>query len=275
MVKKIEVWRKNIRWESGKKEGYILPDLPITKVIIQGTETVDCTSTSTGENELSTIQMRINNKIFINLQGDHHDAEPATILDILEEFYKQKHRVSHPARQWVLEFPTPLPPKAKIELILGMADYGQVACGSDDAQPFDYTFDIILEFDEGYVGKHIIPYIASDKIDTVAQSGHIYKYIPPMPKPLRAIILGAETGDAFSDSSYDRITIKTPEKVFFSGSWAELKSVQEGRSKFAQGTGMYIIQFTGGIKVDANTLLLDIEKTTGSNEELHLLYICY
>lgn len=274
MVKKIEVWRKNIRWESGKKEGFLLPNLPITKIIIQGTETTDCTSTSTGENELSTIQMRMNNKVFINLQGDHHDAEPASILDMLEEFYKQKHHVSHPARQWVIEFPSPLP-NAKIELILGMADYGQVACASDDAQPFDYTFDIIIEYDEGFKGIGVLPYITSEKRDTVAQSGHIFIYVPPMPKPLRAIILGTETGDAWSNSAYDRITIKTPEKIFFSGSFAELKSLQEGRSKFAQGTGFYIIQFTGGIKVDANTLLLDIEKTTGSNEELHLLYICY
>lgn len=276
MVIKTEVWRRSIPYVQDKVESFILPKLSIKKITIVGSgTTVDCTSTATAHVSLHGIQMKLNNRLFLNIQGDQDPSEEAFHLTLLEEFYKQKHHVAHPNSHWVLEFPTPLPIGGTIELILLMASAAEMGCVSSDAQPYISSFDIILEYDEGYKGKIVIPHISSDKYDTAALSGHLFKYIPPLPKPLRAVIMVTETGDAIDATAYDRLTVKTPEKVYFDGSFAELEAAQESRSKFALTTGYYIMQFPGGIKVQANTLLFDFYNASASNEDVHFLYICY
>lgn len=276
MVKKTEVWRRSIPYVQDKIESFILPKLPITKITIVGSgTTVNCTSTATAHINLHGLQMKIDNRLFLNVQGDQDADEAAFHLTLLEEFYKQKHHVAHPDSHWVIEFPSPLPINANIELILLMASAAQNGCVSSDAQPYIASYDITLEYEDGFKGTHIVPFITSDKFDTAALTDHLYKYIPPMPKPLRAVIMVTETGDAISASAYDRLTVKTPTKIYFDGSMAELEAEQEGRSKYALTTGYYIVQFPGGIKVEANTLLFDFYNAAASNEDVHFLYICY
>lgn len=277
MAKKIEVLRRGIPYTFDKILSIILPKLHITKIFITCSGILkDCTSTATAYISLHGLEMKINNKLFVNLHGRQAVTEESFIWAMYEEFYKQKHHVSFPNDHWEIEFPTPLPINATIELILLMSSSVELGCTDADAQQLIETFDISIEYDDAYVGKSLIPYIwGDDEWDTVATSGDHYKYIPPLPKPLRAVIIATETGDALSNSGYDRLTVRTPEKVYFDGAMSELKALQEGRSKFAQGTGLYIVQFKGGIKVDANTLLFNFYKTTGSNENLHLMYICY
>jgi len=278
LVKKIEVWRRGIRYSmGGARLSFPLPKLPITKIIVTSSGILkDCTSTATAYISLHGLEMKINNKIFVRLDGRQPAGEESFCWAMYEEFYKQKHHVSFPNDYWAVEFPTPLPVNADIELVLICATSPEIACADADAQPLILTYDIAFEYEDGYVGKSLIPHIwGDDEWDTVATSGNHYKYIPPLPKPLRAVIIATETGDALSNSGYDRLTVRTPEKVYFDGAMSELKALQEARSKYAQGTGLYIVQFKGGIKVEANTLLFNFYKTTGSNENIHLLYICY
>lgn len=276
MVKRQILAFKSVAWTSGGVKNLTLPKAPISKITLSRSDDTsdDCTGTMEANCAIEWIKIRINGKVFIDIGGDQDTGKPPMGLNLLREFYKQKHLVALPNEIQVIELPDALPKDAQVDIMIKWATYTQLGCS--DAS-LTYKIDILIEVEDKVPGKVLVPYIMWDKFDHGALINQHIEVVPALPYRLRAIVFLTEDNGTIQSGDYDRLTVSDPNKIYFDGSMAELEMMQEGRSNIALTDGYYILPFPGGIVVAPNTLrmLFDIGGTGGTDLEVHLLFICY
>ena len=232
MAKKTLIVSQGLKWFASALDTILIPtELGVSKITISGTEITDCTGNRVANCNIDNIKLRVNNLLMVEYnQVELIAGSEPWGMRLLKEFYAQKHLVTMPDEQWFLEFPTPLPKNAKVELIIKQAASLQAGCSSDDQV---FTYDIIVEYDDAPKGASLIPYITYDAFIITAQSGHLFHYIKPLPKPLRAVIMLTEDGNSLSASAVDSLTVKDPYKIYWDGAMNELEALQEAKSKKA------------------------------------------
>ena len=275
MAIKTEVLKQGHKYQSSELQSFEFPKgKGITKIIIEGTEVTDCTGNRVADTSIHSLKVRVNNKEIMDFGGEHIAAAIPFGLQLLEEWYLQKHRVSIPTEKWIIPFPTPLPKDAKVELIMKQSSMLENGCSTDDLA---YYYDISFEYDDAYIGKHVIPEITYVRFDDAAESGDLYHWIPPTQKPLRAIYFATEDSNTLAADAYDFLNVNTPDKVYINNmSMAALEALQEGISGIALTAGMYVVHFPEGLKVEPLTLLFKFNNAAaGTAVVIHMLLICY
>ncbi len=273
MTKRIQIATRAESYSSGQPVKFTMPKAPISKIILSGTVASDCTGNVTANAEIEWIKIRINGKIFIDLESDQDAGAVPWWHQLLREFYQQRHFVAMPDNQWIIELPDALPNTAQIDLLFKWASYTQAGCSSND---LTFNLDILYEMEDKIPGKVVIPYFQWDKFDHGTKTGHQVEHIPALPFKLRAILMACEDNGSLDDTAYADIQIKDPSTIYFDGKMIEFEALQEAKSRKALTAGMYIYVFPNGIVVPPNTLSIDLNITSaGTDTETHLLYICY
>ena len=277
MAIKTEILKQGHKYQSSEYQSFEFPKgKALTKIMIELTEITDCTGNRVAETSLHYIKIRVNDKEIMNIGGEQAAATETWGLLVLDQWHLQKHGQAVPSEQWYISFPTPLPKNAKVELILKQASMAENGCSSDDLKAY---YNISFEYDDAYVGKHIIPHVTWVEFDDAALSGDLYHYIPPSPagKKLRAIYFVTEDSATPATATYDFLTVSTPEKVYINNmSMAALKAKQEGESGYALTAGYFVVKFPNGIKVEPQTLLFNFNNAAaGSAVVIHMLLISY
>lgn len=273
MVRKTQKIAHQNAYVTGKRFEYRLPKANITKILFAGTHTSCTGGTYTVNTAVEWYKVRVNGRGFMDISGEKDaDAVPFGIL-LWREFYKQKKKVALPNEHFYIHFPFPIPKNAQIELIFKCSIQTDVGTCTSAVV---HKWDILIEHEDKFTGKAVIPYVFCDKFDHAALDGDQINFTPAMPYRLRAIVFLTEDNGTIQSGDYGFINISTPTKVYFDGSMAALEAKQEAESGIALTDGYYIMRFPEGLKVNARELQIKMNIPTAVTDlETHLLYICY
>ncbi|MBA7494628.1 hypothetical protein ES702_05205 [subsurface metagenome] len=258
-----------------------MPRVPISQIIIRigTTPTFSGAGTWVATTSVNGIEIRYKAKQIIDWAGLYNKDDQISMgMQMLREWNKHMYGQAETANNFVITFPKPLP-AAQLDLIF--SEQSAENQGSDSGGDINAGTHDILYVTEPVKGKPIIPYISTGTWSHGTTSGHKFHFLPATLKEYRlhALMLATHDAGTLGDAELADIRIMNGKEQVFDGNMADLKSDFQRRRGVINtvATGMFIIAFPGGIKVEPDTLQLDMNISAAASSEglVNYAMICY
>ena len=257
-----------------------LPRLPIKQIIIRvGTAITVSAGTVVANTSVNGIKIRYKTSQIIDWSGLYNKDDQASMgMQMLREWNKHMYGQAESDDAFVITFPKPLP---AADLALSFDEQSAQNIGADPAGTVTAGDHDILYVTEKPKGRPIIPYISTGIWSHGTTTGHKFHFLPATLKQFRlhALMLATHDAGALGNDELAELRVMNGDKQVFEGKMSDLKSDFQRRPGVNNtlATGMFIIAFPGGIKVEPDTLQLDMYISAAASSEGLVDYamICY